>query len=373
MPTNQDTARAGIYQIRCLTNSKVYIGSSKHIGNRWIEHRKSLKDGTHHSITLLRAWRKYGAEQFVFEVIELVDNEGDLVQSEQAWLDRVRPFDKDKGYNISPSAESCRGITRSPETRRRISEAKKSSGWSPSLEHREAIGRAAKARVYGPEERAAMSAARKGKKRPPHVGERVRAALKGRPLSDEHRAKLSAAKIGTRLSEATKAKLARINTGRKHSPETRAKMKAIKGAIVWTPEMRQKHREVVVAAYDKKLAARRNPVVRREDAVSPKHPRAKVFREDADRIRELWSQGYTLDAIGKAYGVSPATIHRALKRNEWHGDYKGSGNPRSKLNKEVADEMRRMYSEGMSQQKIADRFSVGQSSVSRVIRGELWS
>lgn len=50
----------------------------------------------------------------------------------------------------------------------------------------------------------------------------------------------------------------------------------------------------------------------------------------------------------------------------------GSRNGRAKLNDRDIPEIRRLYESGMSQQKIADRFSVCQTSISRILCGKGW-
>lgn len=63
---------SGIYIIRCIPTNKVYVGSSKNIEERWLQHKQMLLKGSHHSIKLQRAWDKHGAENFEFEIVEEV-------------------------------------------------------------------------------------------------------------------------------------------------------------------------------------------------------------------------------------------------------------------------------------------------------------
>lgn len=57
----------GIYKITNLINNKVYIGQSKHIYRRWAQHRSDSKTK---EMPLYRAMRKYGIENFKFEIIK---------------------------------------------------------------------------------------------------------------------------------------------------------------------------------------------------------------------------------------------------------------------------------------------------------------
>lgn len=57
----------GIYKITNTVNNKKYIGQSINIIDRWREHRQRANNGTEY---LYQAIRKYGIQNFVFEVVE---------------------------------------------------------------------------------------------------------------------------------------------------------------------------------------------------------------------------------------------------------------------------------------------------------------
>ena len=96
----------GIYQIVNLDNHKVYIGSSKNIEQRFITHRKHLEEFKHSNNYLQQEYDKFGADRFRFEVIEYVENEEDLLQREQYWIDELDVCNENKGYKICPIAGS---------------------------------------------------------------------------------------------------------------------------------------------------------------------------------------------------------------------------------------------------------------------------
>lgn len=97
---------SGIYKIICTVNNKFYLGSSKNIKSRWYEHKCSLKKGIHHSIHLQKAWDKYGKENFRFEILEFTGLEKEiLLEREQYWLDTLKPYEKEIGYNICDKAD----------------------------------------------------------------------------------------------------------------------------------------------------------------------------------------------------------------------------------------------------------------------------
>lgn len=87
----------GIYIIKCLQENKVYIGSSKDISRRWINHKTALNNERHGNCELQLAWDAYGDESFIFDILEETE---DIVIREQYWLDTY----KDSLYNSSTSA-----------------------------------------------------------------------------------------------------------------------------------------------------------------------------------------------------------------------------------------------------------------------------
>jgi hypothetical protein len=98
----------GIYKITNIVNDKIYIGSSKHIESRWSCHLSDLRRNDHHSKHLQRAADKYDISVFKFEILQETKEE-ELIKVEQEYLDKLRPYDKNIGYNISDKAERISG------------------------------------------------------------------------------------------------------------------------------------------------------------------------------------------------------------------------------------------------------------------------
>lgn len=98
--------KKGIYIIRCKSTNKVYVGSSSNIEKRWIQHRSSLRAGTHHSHKLQKAWNEYGDGDFILEIAEEVVD-GFLSTLEQSYIDSFNSYQE--GYNVSPLAYRTEG------------------------------------------------------------------------------------------------------------------------------------------------------------------------------------------------------------------------------------------------------------------------
>jgi hypothetical protein len=95
----------GVYQIRCIPTGKIYVGSAVDLRNRWYRHRRSLRRGEHGNYRLQNAWNEFGADSFVFEILEYVEVYR-LLEAEQEWIDATGCVDKLVGFNIRDTAES---------------------------------------------------------------------------------------------------------------------------------------------------------------------------------------------------------------------------------------------------------------------------
>lgn len=99
----------GIYQIRCLIHSRVYIGQSFRIGLRWNEHKFYLRLNRSKHGPLQQDWNLYGEENFVFEIIEECVKEK-LIEREQYHLD-ANP----SSYNVQRKADPRTAVARTVE------------------------------------------------------------------------------------------------------------------------------------------------------------------------------------------------------------------------------------------------------------------
>lgn len=93
--------KIGIYKIYCCIDNKSYIGSSVNLNVRLGKHKNMLRRGIHKNNHLQNAWNLYGEINFSFEIVEIVEDKFWLRAREQAWINRLRCFDRDYGYNKS--------------------------------------------------------------------------------------------------------------------------------------------------------------------------------------------------------------------------------------------------------------------------------
>lgn len=200
--------QSGIYQIKNISNNKIYIGSAINVRQRFDAHVRLLTKGKHHSRKLQNAWNKYGANIFAFSVLEHVEIKETLLEREQFWIHRFNA--SISGYNISPTAGSLLGHKHTDETKRKMSEVHIGKVKTP--DHCANLSKANSGKKMSDEARKKMSEAKMGKQRKPH--------------SLETRAKMSAIKVGVFPTEETRLKMAKAKIGRVLSVETKAKMSA---------------------------------------------------------------------------------------------------------------------------------------------------
>lgn len=100
--------KSGIYEIRCLTTDKFYIGSSVDMRQRWAHHRARLNAGIHKNAHLQAAWNKYGEADFRFSILQFAER-SELLRIEQEWLERTNCADRTIGFNIYEVAGSPGG------------------------------------------------------------------------------------------------------------------------------------------------------------------------------------------------------------------------------------------------------------------------
>jgi group I intron endonuclease len=107
----------GIYCIENTVNGHIYIGSSKNLWRRFLDHNEALDRGKHINKHLQAAYNKYGRDVFIFYRIFECDYNYELLLYEQYFIDKMKPE-----YNISKIAGK---VKFTDEMKRKISIANK--------------------------------------------------------------------------------------------------------------------------------------------------------------------------------------------------------------------------------------------------------
>ena len=125
--------------------------------------------------------------------------------------------------------------------------------------------------------------------------------------------------------------------------------------------------------------------------VGTKHPSFRVDGKCLKASRYIWEKTHNVRLEPKQFVchhcdnpicVNPAHLFIGsqddnMKDMAAKGRRKGRGigedNGRAKITKEIAEEIKSLYAtSGLSQQKIADKFSISQPHVSEIVRGVTW-
>ena len=91
---------SGIYKIENLINNYIYIGQSIDIPKRWREHKNAYQNpnSKDYNMVIYQAMRKYGIENFSFEIVEKCNIEA-LNEKEIYWIKHYDSYYH--GYNAT--------------------------------------------------------------------------------------------------------------------------------------------------------------------------------------------------------------------------------------------------------------------------------
>lgn len=157
-------------------NNKRYIGLSNNINRRFMEHR-TPKNIANRTNVLYKAIRKYKIENFIFEILEIVDNESDLYSREVFWISKLKPE-----YNMNEGGLGNKGHSLSDDLKEHLRFIGKMQWESKTPLQKEFI-------------------IKNNLKRPKF----------GHPVSESTREKLRKANLGKKMSEETKIKISIAN------------------------------------------------------------------------------------------------------------------------------------------------------------------
>lgn len=228
----------GVYKIENKITGKCYIGSSVNIEKRWKTHLFCLNGDRHQNQKLQNSWNKHGKDQFLFIIIEVVEDVSILLQREQRWIDLLNCVEN--GYNLAIVAGSPLGMKRSQEVREKLSLAK--LGKKNSKEHCRNISLSkmgniyAAGRVMSEKHKAKLSQLMQGNQRG-----------KGVVFTQERRQKMALAKTGNTHAQGNTNML-----GKTHSQEARNKMSASQDARRLRESKLSEDQALLILKYPKK-------------------------------------------------------------------------------------------------------------------------
>ncbi len=268
-----------VYKITNLVNGKVYIGKSVNPKARWGKHLSSArKKKKEQYFYLHRSINKYGAENFVVDIIDSADSAEEAYDKEKYWVKIYKSNDKDIGMNLTEGGDGTLGHTLSPEALKRMSEA------------------------------------HKGVPMPEATRQAIIKANTGRKFTEEHKNKIGAAqsgpknhRYGKKLSEEARARIGASHRGKKLSPETIEKMRQ-------SGLKRYENNPMPQEIRDKISAAR----VGKASEFGENHHAAKLNDVKVLKMRELYSTGeYSYSDLAVIFGVGYTQVQRIITGKRW--------------------------------------------------------
>ena len=118
----------GIYKITNTITGDFYIGSSKDVKRRWAQHKRPSVWKNNPNSPLYLDMRKYGIENFDFQVIEEVE-EGSLKEKEQYFIETLKPTynsNRANGFDIERRKETKKEYKKTNKYKEYMKEYQKS-------------------------------------------------------------------------------------------------------------------------------------------------------------------------------------------------------------------------------------------------------
>lgn len=110
---------------------------------------------------------------------------------------------------------------------------------------------------------------------------------------------------------------------------------------------------------------------------------AKLTEAQVRRIREMYTQSWSLDKLAAEFHVGPTTVWQIVRGTTWRHVggptgarprelYKGSKNPRAKLSEEIVKEIRKRYAQGTSVRALAREYHLNWGTVDNIVKRLTW-
>ena len=93
-----------IYKVTNSINGKVYVGKTYNFEKRKREHIYDIED----NLPFHRALKKYGIDNFVWEIIDTAESDEEIIEKEIYWIKQLNTciYEKDSwGYNVTLGGE----------------------------------------------------------------------------------------------------------------------------------------------------------------------------------------------------------------------------------------------------------------------------
>ncbi len=177
-----------VYKVTNIQNHKIYIGYTKNLDYRKLNHIRDSKYGS--QLYFHRAIRKYGSQNFKWEILGYCETNNEANEIEKICIEFFKSNDKRYGYNMTSGGDGSdgfKGRVHSSETKLKISKA--NSGKIRTIDHKLNYSLSHIGLKHSNETKLKLSLKFKGRKSPSK-------GIKRGQFSEDHKKKLSIAKSG---------------------------------------------------------------------------------------------------------------------------------------------------------------------------------
>ena len=288
---------SGIYGIRQISTNLIYIGQTKmKFKKRYWNHSWKLNNNIHDNIHLQNAWNKYGYNDFVFEIIHIIDKNENMNDLEIGYIKKYNSFKN--GFNLTIGGEGKKGGITSEYTKKLIGEKNKLNG----------LGRKA-----SEETRLKMKNSSQHKKMTPENSKKLKESRIGIKHTGDTKQKMKESHIGSKnhrsiinedIALIIKNKLINNESISSISKELNVKyhiIKAVSNCKAWN--------HVLVENWDS--------YIKSHNESKPKYPSDEVVRQ----IRKLIQKSLTAKEISKIHNININVIY-GIKQNRTYNNIK---------------------------------------------------
>lgn len=366
-----------IYKATNVLNGKIYIGKTELEFKRRLNQYRSNSfncNNTAYNLYICRAIRKYGWENFKWEIIDTAITAAELIEKEIYWIKYFNSFGS--GYNMTKGGEGTKGYKHDEEKRMQIAI---SHGAKPfmlfTLEgafFKEFLSKSHCSRELGIASAVIIDALNN---KITHAGGFIVV------LRDEYsqwgyrlvREKINLAKMSNRGSN-------RFNATLKEEDVIRIKHLLIKGIFTFN-EIAEKFgvSRGVIGAISRGRDWRHVEV----RGFTPKLSKPSKLKDvDIIKLKEMLRDGIQHRIIAEKFNVNPSNISMISTGKTWsHVEVEGFTpiirkggelSPSSKLTKEVVIEIKKMLEQGINGNEIARIFNINKSAVYDIKQGRTW-
>lgn len=281
-----------------MSKNRVYIGQTKmKFIKRFWHHRWKLRNNQHDNAFLQGAWNKSIEDDFVFEIVAIIDKNENMNEIEMNYIAEFNSFNE--GFNLTEGGDGKKSCPMSEDAKRIVGEKNRvhNLGKKRSLETRKRMSESSPHRKLTPENKKKLRESRIGCKH-----------------SDEAKLKMREKKLGSNSPQAkinesqAKEIKERIMSGEKFTKI--AESMSIGSSIISSIAGERAWSHIYVDGWDMFSKEYRNKL------------KNKILSEQqVKEIRELISQNLKVSEIAKIFNIKENVV-RGIKNNKTYKNIK---------------------------------------------------